>query len=395
MSARPAAIGLYFGLLQLFFTLCWTVYAIYLPALAGVAGLSRDSVLLILILDQAIFMVADFAAGVWADRVSKVLGRIGTWAAMATLVSCVAFLALPFIAPLGAPVFLALTMVWAVTSSALRAPPLMLLGKYAGKPTIPWLASLTMLGYGVAGALAPYLAVHLRGIDPRIPFALSSIALVLTAFGLTWAERTLAQRAMDPPRAPDQPHQPINRTAVGFALAVIVLALGFQLHFQINSPPAFLRFAQQQQLEWLMPVFWIGFNVAMFPAGVLGKRLGPYPVMAISALLGGVAILATVVAGSLDVLIGAQLVAGAAWGFVLVAAFTLAFAIGKNGREGTMAGLLFSALAVATLVRIAMVAGGLPAKAAIKPLLLWTPVACWILAGIALLYAARARLHAR
>ena len=393
MSARPTTIGLYFGLLQLFFTLCWTVYAIYLPALAGVAGIPRESVLLILILDQAIFMVADFATGVWADRVSKVLGRIGMWAAVATLVSCAAFLALPFIAPVGATVFLALTIIWAITSSALRAPPLMLLGKYAGKPAIPWLASLTMLGYGVAGALAPYLAVHLRGIDPRLPFALSSIALVLTAFGLSWAERNLAQRATNPPPV-EAPRQPISHTAVGFALAVIVLALGFQLHFQINSPPAFLRFASQEQLEWLMPVFWIGFNVAMFPAGVLGNRLGPYPVMAISALLGGAAILATVLASSLDFLIGAQLVAGAAWGFVLVAAFTLAFAIGKDGREGTMAGLLFSALAVATLTRIAVVAGGLPANAALKPLLLWAPVACWILAGIALLYAARARLHA-
>src|SRR6188474_2166115 len=123
MSARPTTVGLYFGLLQLFFTLCWTVYAIYLPALAGVAGISRDSVLLILILDQAIFMVADFATGVWADRVSKVLGRIGAWAATVTLVSCAAFLALPFIAPVGAPVFLALTIIWAITSSALRAPP--------------------------------------------------------------------------------------------------------------------------------------------------------------------------------------------------------------------------------------------------------------------------------
>src|SRR5687767_1308872 len=103
-------IGLYFAALQLFFTLCWTVYASYLPVLAASAGIPASAVIFILMLDQAVFMVADFATGVWADRVSKVLGRIGSWAAAITLVSCAAFLLLPFIAPAGAAVFTAVTL---------------------------------------------------------------------------------------------------------------------------------------------------------------------------------------------------------------------------------------------------------------------------------------------
>lgn len=67
----------------------------------------------------------------------------------------------------GPLVFLAFTLVWTITSSALRAPPLMLLGKYAAKPSIPYLSSLAMLGYGIAGALGPYLAITLRDVDPR------------------------------------------------------------------------------------------------------------------------------------------------------------------------------------------------------------------------------------
>jgi MFS family permease len=386
-------IGLYFAVLQLFFTLCWTVYAAYLPALAASAGIPASAVIFILMLDQAVFMVADFATGVWADRVSKVLGRIGTWAAAITLVSCAAFLLLPFIAPASAAAFLAVTILWTVTSSALRAPPLMLIGKYAAKPAIPWLTSLTMLGYGIAGAVSPYLAVTLRGIDPRLPFVLASVAVALTALGLGWAERNLASKAPKPAPAP-QRAPPIDATAAIFALIVIVVALGYQLHFSINSAPAFLRFAPQSQLEWLMPVFWIGFNIAMFPAGLLGKRIGAYPLMAVSALLGGAALLGTTVANSLDFLISAQLVAGAAWGFILVSAFTLAFAIGKDGREGTMAGVLFSALAVATLARMAMVAGGFPGNSDLKPILQWAPIVCWALAGAGLLYFSATRLRA-
>src|SRR5690349_20558823 len=136
-----ARIGIYFALLQLFFTLCWTVYAIYLQQLAARAGISGSAVILLLMLDQVVFTVVDFATGVWADRVSRLLGRVGYWATAATILSCATFLALPFVASSGAAAFIALTMVWAVTSSALRAPPMMLLGKYAAKPAIPYLSS--------------------------------------------------------------------------------------------------------------------------------------------------------------------------------------------------------------------------------------------------------------
>ena len=98
MTALSGRAGIYFALLQLFFTLCWTVYAIYLPQLAAQAGIPAGAVILLLMLDQVVFTVADFATGVWSDRVSKVLGRIGYWAAAATIISCAAFIALPFIA---------------------------------------------------------------------------------------------------------------------------------------------------------------------------------------------------------------------------------------------------------------------------------------------------------
>ena len=117
-----------------------------------------------------------------------------------------------------------MTVVWTVTSSALRAPPLMLLGKYAAKPAIPYLSSLAMLGYGIAGAL------------------------------------------------------------------------GYQMHFALDSAPLFLRFAKPAELEWLMPVFWIGFNIAMFPASVVTNRLGGYAVMGVAALIGA-ALLYLAVAG--------------------------------------------------------------------------------------------------
>ena len=46
---------------------------------------------------------------------------------------------------------------------------------------------------------------------------------------------------------------------------MVIFALGYQLHFSINTAPFFLRFAKPADLEWLMPVFWIGFNIGDVP----------------------------------------------------------------------------------------------------------------------------------
>jgi len=80
--------------------------------------------------------------------------------------------------------------------------------------------------------------------------------------------------------------------------------------------------------------------------------------------------------------------------FVAGEAFTVAFAIGENGGEGRMSGLLFSALAVATLARMATVATGFNADASLKAFLQTLPTLCWAVAGVALLYLAATRAKA-
>ena len=57
--------------------------------------------MLILLLDQAIFTVCDFATGIAADKVTRVLGRLGVYVVAATALSCVAFLVMPEIVRAG------------------------------------------------------------------------------------------------------------------------------------------------------------------------------------------------------------------------------------------------------------------------------------------------------
>jgi len=388
--------GIYMAVLQLFFTLGWTTYVIYLPKLAAEVGIAPSAVILLLMLDQAIFTLSDTAMGIAADRVAKLVGRLSIFIGLLTAISCTAFVALPFVAgngPGAQGLFIGVVVIWVITASALRAPPLTLLGKHRAKPAIPLLSALAMLGYGLAGAASPYLGVVLKNQDPRIPFVISGVVLLLTTLAIAWVERGIAE---EPPAAtPATPAKPLSAIPLLFIASMLILSLGYQLHFSINSAPFYLRFAQASDLPWLIPVFWIGFNIAMFPASVVVKHRGGLIVIGAAGLIGALAMIGAELAGSLQVMIVAQFFAGAAWGCMLMAAVSAALAIGETGAEGKVIGLVFSALALATFARMAAVAGGLQKLPEYAPLLQWAPVACWAVAGAGLLAIAASRMQAR
>ncbi len=381
----PHRVGLYLAVVQFFFTITWTVYVIFLPRLAAEAGIPKQTVIFILMMDQLIFACMDLAMGVMADRVSRVVGRLGYIVLGVTLLSCLAFLLLPLAAPRGAAwLFIALTVLWSASSSVLRAPPLMLLGKYAARPALPWLSALSLFGLGAAGAVSPYLTVALRDADPRLPFALSSIALALATLGVVWVERRLAANAAPdaaPPAAAGKPVHPL----AWFLFGVALLGLGFQVHFAMNSAPLYLRFAKPADLQYLMPVFWIGFNLLMLPATFATQRFGGLVVMGAGGVVGALAAYFASGAGSLNFLIAMQFIAGGAWGCVLMSAVAAALVIGHTGREGKLTGTLFSLLALATFARMAVVAAQLNQDPGFAALLGWMPVAVWALAGALLL----------
>ena len=384
-ASVPHRVGLYLAVVQFFFTITWTVYVIFLPRLAAEAGIPKQTVIFILMMDQLIFACMDLAMGVMADRVSRVVGRLGYIVLGVTLLSCLAFLLLPLAAPSGAAwLFIALTVLWSASSSVLRAPPLMMLGKYAARPALPWLSALSLFGLGAAGAVSPYLTVALRDADPRMPFALSSIALALATLGVVWVERRLAANpapAATPSVAAAKPVHPL----FWFLFGVVLLAIGFQVHFAMNSAPLYLRFAKPADLEYLMPVFWIGFNLLMLPATLATQRYGGLAVMGAGGVAGALAVYLAAGAGSLNVLIAMQFIAGGAWGCVLMSAVAAALVIGHTGREGKVTGTLFSLLALATFARMAVVAAQLNKDPGFAALLGWMPVALWALAGALLL----------
>ncbi|MEI4572955.1 hypothetical protein WAC47_27995, partial [Klebsiella pneumoniae] len=90
-----------------------------------------------------------------------------------------------------------------------------------------FLAALAMLGYGLAGAVSPYLGVVLRDHDARLPFVISSAVLLLTALGMSRIEHQVARDTTPP--APEDAARPLGAVPIIFIVATIALALGYQL----------------------------------------------------------------------------------------------------------------------------------------------------------------------
>jgi hypothetical protein len=359
----PRSAALYLGVVQFLFATTWTIYVIYLPQLAAQAGIDKRWVPWILLADQVIFAVTD----------------------------------VPF-AGASAGLLLGCAFAWAVTSSALRSPPWALMSRYAATPSVPWLSTLVLTGTAIAGALAPYLGITLRNVDPRVPFVVSTLTLLAAVGGLVWVERRLAAAVPQPAGEAEPPFDLASpegrRLVVVFFAALAVMAVGFQVHFSLNSAPQYLRYAGRESLQYLMPVFWIGFNVLMFPAAAFVKRFGPFAVMAAAAAAGGVATLGAALAPSLETLVLAQFLAGGCWGAMSTAIFSAAIAFGRTRREGALLGGMFAVLALAAMLRILAVASELVQAPSAKALLPWAPHIGWLMAALllaALLGAARRR----
>jgi hypothetical protein len=380
MSTRGSSstLGLYLGLVQFFFATTWTLYVIYLPQLAQQAGIGRQWVPWILVGDQILFALADVATGFWVDRMRAGFARLGGWILGVTVISSLAFLALPYLG-LGAAPLLGAIALWAVTSSALRSPPWALLARHAAQPSVPSLAAIVLIGSALASAIAPYLGIALRGVDPKLPFLLSTGTLLATVGGLVYAERRVPMESQEA-----MPSAETHRGAIAFFLALLLMAVGFQIHFSLNSAPRYLQHAPIERLPYLMPVFWIGFSLAMPVASAAVKRFGAIQSMAIAAGIGTLAMYATSLASGLGALVSCEVVAGASWGLASVAAYSAAVGFGRTGREGRFLGTLFAVLALGAFARIAAYASDLVVEPGIKGALPWAPVLAWLSAALLL-----------
>ena len=384
---------------QLFFTLGWTVYVIFLPSLLKQAGVDASWLPWILIIDQLLFAAADLAAGIWFDRSTQWLQKAANALTVLVLLSCAVFVALPLMATsMPAWVLVPALFIWVICSSVLRVPPLAMLGKFASPSKSETLHSPVasyLFGLGLAGALAPYLTVLLKNRDPLLPFVVASIALAVATLVLRRALVKAGSESLQAASASPSASLANIAVAVPLLIAVGLFAVGMQIHAGVNSAKLFTKVAPGVSLEWLMPLFWAGFSVAMFPVSFWLTRRAeratnpnapPANAMWLAGAFGGLALAGCALEPPLPLLVALQITAGAMWAVVLLAAITSATLIGRSGREGGWIGATMALLAMATVGRIALVLAISPGNSGeaarlIADQLPWISGVAWFLAA--------------
>ncbi|MET0068355.1 MAG: hypothetical protein ABW076_18575 [Candidatus Thiodiazotropha sp.] len=386
MNSRTSGIlgiGLYLALIQFLFAICWLVYVIYLGDLLDQVGIGRKNLPWIILVDQMVFMLMDVMMGFNADRVARMVGRLGPWIVGINAVSCIAFAVIPMIAGFSSPtLFLLLVIVWVASASVLRAPPLVLLSRRATKPQIPGFAAMTLFGLALGAALSPYFGLWLKQQSPLLPFVVSAAALWLTTLGLVWAERK-SPTVVD--ASADERLPKVSSASIKLIVAALFLGLGFQVYTFFNTKPQFLQYVTQQELVVYLPLFWVGFNMLVFPAAAMVSRFGAMKILttaAVTSVIGGIITAGSV---SLPQLIAGQIITGAGWGLVFTAGISGALRLGSTGREGLLLGLWFSMLSLAAVLRVGMLLMGIKTMPGLQVMLEFLPVASWIVALLFLL----------
>lgn len=373
---------------QCLLALSWTLYALFLPGMLAQVGIDKQWFVYVLIADQVIFALCDWFAGVHADRIGLVWRRLGRVLTAIALLSSATLLAMPWVATTGQPVLLlAVIFVWAATSSALRAPVFALLGRVreSNTPkTRAGLVSMALAGVSLAGASGPYLTLLLKNVDPRLPIALSAISLAIAGLWALRAETVLPKPV--PEADPDA--RDTRRRAWSLAGIVLVGGIGTQIIVTVVAPRLLNHWVGMDAVVWIA-WFWVGFGLGLIPGRHVAAGGGALSKAAVALIVGTAALAIAQASAAMPVLIVGLVIAGAGWGVFSTVMFASAVAV-SSGRAtargaGTASGLVFSALAVATVVRMLFVAAGYNKTPAAD----WLPAIAWIAASVLLVVVAR------
>ena len=369
----PTPLVLSLALLQALVVTMWTLYALFLPALLTQVGLPTSLVPWLVLLDQALFVVADIGMGVATDRITRLFGRLGPWLAGMALVCCLAFLAMPLVAtgPGQQGWLLGAVAVWVVCSSALRGPPLALIGKRSTASALPRLTALVLFGLTLARAAVPYVNLHIQQLDPRVPFAITSGVLLLVV---------LVAVRLEPHRpgskaGTDTPVKGSRRSPWPLLVSGLLLAAGVEIHTFLQSRALLARFADEAALPALSPILWVSGCLGLWLAARRLRREDAGELLPALALLGAAGFLLVALAPDLNFLLLGMVVTGLAWGACLNVLVSELMRTGP-GREGVRLGLWSAVLALAGFLRVGLVLAGLAGQiTALVPALLWGVVA--------------------
>jgi hypothetical protein len=288
--------------------------------------------------------------------VSTAQGLLLSWTLYVLFLPALA--ALPEVAEVGhGEALLLVIALWAVSSSFLRAPAFSLLGRIGGVSRKSGVVTWSPVGVSLAGAVGPLITASLQHVDVR--WSLEAASLALAAAGLLATRVERLQGAAEPGRG-----------------ATPAVAFGMQMHTSFGAASSAVPHAKL----WALPAFSCGFAVGLIPAARATRSDHTLRWCAGALLAGALAVEGLHRAADLATFGLVQGLAGAAWAVTLTGALATTLRHGGANGIGSPLGVLLSALSLAAMVRLLLVALGVHQLAATPLTVVWM----WLLAALGL-----------
>jgi maltose/moltooligosaccharide transporter len=357
-AADPAAEGFAYGRIWLIgagflgVQVAFTLYNAFLPLLYREFFDSTAAIGLLMGTDNLVGLLLIPVVGAWSDRINSRLGRRLPFMLVAVPIAALSFAGIPY----AANVLWTLIVVEVVFTAAMhsyRGPVISLMPDHVPPERRSTGNGIINL-MGGAGVLIAFGGLSLLyDIDPRLPFGIGAVILVVT-LGVVYLS---AER--HPPYVDDQIDtgaRPIGDAIAGFKVLLsrpnrgqfLVLAAMLTYFVGFAGLDAMFPIYGVEELgltegraAFILTFFAGSFLLFALVAGMLGTRYGKIPTMLAGLAILPVLFLAATPVRSAAVIGGLFIVGGFAWGLVNVQAMPLVADLGGRDRIGFYVGMYY------------------------------------------------------
>ncbi len=354
----PAAEGFAYGRIWLIgagflgVQVAFTLYNAFLPLLYREFFDSTAAIGLLMGTDNLVGLLLIPVVGAWSDRINSRLGRRLPFMLVAVPIAALSFAGIPY----AANVLWTLIVVEVVFTAAMhsyRGPVISLMPDHVPPERRSTGNGIINL-MGGAGVLIAFGGLSLLyDIDPRLPFGIGAVILVVT-LGVVYLS---AER--HPPYVDDQIDtgaRPIGDAIAGFKVLLsrpnrgqfLVLAAMLTYFIGFAGLDAMFPIYGVEELgltegraAFILTFFAGSFLLFALVAGMLGTRYGKIPTMLAGLAILPVLFLAATPVRSATVIGGLFIVGGFAWGLVNVQAMPLVADLGGRDRIGFYVGMYY------------------------------------------------------
>ena len=266
-------------------TLCWVIYALYLPELLTELGFSRQLAGQLLIVEHFLEMAIEPTFGYLSDRNDNLLGYRFPYITLGILLSASFFIILPMVTfGLSSDNFTryllpTLAVIWASAMAIFRSPLVALIARVAPPPELPIAASFLTLIQQLISALRFTAYGFILSLGSLFTFGIGSFALLLGAFTL----RRMTPANLTAKKSDDFTFSSSFSQIIAIFLIGSGIGLGLRFMFAI-LPQIIDRNFGSESIEMGMFIFNIVLACSALLAGKLASKLGVFTAI-ITALI--------------------------------------------------------------------------------------------------------------